>query len=263
MSPSEPDYGGYVDADYLAAAAAVLERIKAHSTEQLALFPRARLLDVGCGPGTDTIRFGGIVTSGRVDGVDHDAEMVVEADRRAAEAGLSDRVGHQVADATDLPFERGQFDAVHSDRMLQHLPDGNRAVREMVRVVRPGGRIVLVDTDWATLSIDAGDVDLERRLVAHKAHRLTRTGTAGRQLLRWLRDAGVERISVTPFAVPADFAVARLALQWDSLVRSAVEDGVVSRAEAAAIEAELEANLAGDRSFGSLTLMCAAGVVPA
>jgi ubiquinone/menaquinone biosynthesis C-methylase UbiE len=69
--------------------------------------------------------------TGLVIGADHDPEMVGEADRRAATAGVADRVEHRVGDALALP-----------------LPDPGRALAEMVRVTRAGGRIVGFDTDW-------------------------------------------------------------------------------------------------------------------
>ena len=62
-----------------------------------------------------------------------------------------------VGDAGSLDEPDGSFDAARSERTLQWLVDPAAAVREMVRVVRPGGRISLIDTDWSTFTIDVGD----------------------------------------------------------------------------------------------------------
>lgn len=249
---------GYVDADYLAVAAQLLADLKARGHELLALEEGHRILDLGCGPGTDTIPFASVVgPGGEVIGLDHDPEMVAEADRRAVEQGLT-ATRHEVGDATSLPWDDCTFDAVHSDRMLQHLADPATAVAEAHRVVRPGGRAVLTDTDWSTMSIDCDDVEVERRLIDHK-RRLFQTGTAGRSLVRWMKQAGFVGVTAHPIALPATLEAARIAVRWDELVPSAVAAGVVTSEEGARVEAELESHQASGWSFGTVTITTVIG----
>ena len=70
------------------------------------------------------------------------------------------RVRFTVGDARSLDEPDGSFDVVRSERTLQWLADPTAAVAEMVRVVRSGGRISLIDTDWSTFTIDIGDEEL-------------------------------------------------------------------------------------------------------
>jgi ubiquinone/menaquinone biosynthesis C-methylase UbiE len=195
--------------------------------------------------------------TGEVVGLDHDPEMVDEANRRAAEASVAN-AHHQTGDATRLPWPDASFDAVHSDRMLQHLDDPAAAVAEAHRVLRPGGRAVLTDTDWSTISMDCDDVEVERRLADHK-RRLFQTGTAGRSLVRWMKQAGFVGVTAHPIALPATLDAARIAVRWDELVPSAVEAGEITAEEGARLEAELESHQANGWSFGIVTMITAVG----
>ena len=70
------------------------------------------------------------------------------------------RLRFTVGDACSLDEPDDSFDAARSERTLQWLADPAAAVAEMVRVVRPGGRVSLIDTDGLTFTIDVGDDDL-------------------------------------------------------------------------------------------------------
>jgi ubiquinone/menaquinone biosynthesis C-methylase UbiE len=98
-------------------------------------------LDVGCGTGFLTLEFAG--RGHRITGVDFARAMLAEARRKAMERGLSIRLAE--ADAEQLPFEPGAFGLVISRHLLWTLPHPEAAIDEWVRVLRPGGRLVVVD----------------------------------------------------------------------------------------------------------------------
>lgn len=110
------------------------------------LRPGMRLVDCGCGPGTITIGLAGVVAPGEVVGVDLDAKRVAEATRTAAEQGVAN-VRFEEANVYELPFPDEMFDAVYENAMLMHVDDAARAVREMWRVLKPGGVIGLRDVN--------------------------------------------------------------------------------------------------------------------
>jgi ubiquinone/menaquinone biosynthesis C-methylase UbiE len=103
------------------------------------------VLDVGCGTGTLAIIAKHGVGTGAVHGVDASPEMITRARHKAQRARVD--VGFHVASADALPFPDDHFDIALSTVMLHHLPRAVRvaAVREMRRVLKPSGRVLLVD----------------------------------------------------------------------------------------------------------------------
>ena len=103
-------------------------------------FRGQRLLEVGCGLGTDLLQFarGGAA----VTGVDLTPSSIELVKKRFALYGLP--VEAQVADAEHLPFTDGTFDAVYSFGVLHHTPNTPRSVSEVFRVLKPGGRAIVM-----------------------------------------------------------------------------------------------------------------------
>jgi SAM-dependent methyltransferase len=142
------------------------------------------VLDVGCGTGFDLVRIG----AGGV-GVDRSFTMARRAHRVSPVA---------IADAAALPFVDGAFAAVRADRVLQHLPDPERALDELVRVVRPGGVVAVADPDQGTLVIELpwvrpALVEVMRR---DRRDRQYRNGLLSRSYARLLAARGLLDVSV-------------------------------------------------------------------
>ncbi|MBN1769798.1 MAG: class I SAM-dependent methyltransferase [Deltaproteobacteria bacterium] len=122
--------------------AALYERL----AEQLAprLPPAGRILDVGCGAGRPTAQLARRRPGARVTGIDLSATQIALARREhAAVPNLEFRTG----DALALPFPDGSFDAAVSLSSIKHWPDPARGVRELARVVRPGGIVFVLEAD--------------------------------------------------------------------------------------------------------------------
>ena len=128
-------------------------------------------------------------------GVDASEEMLRVARSHAGAA--PGRVRFTVGDAASLDEPDDAFDAARSERTLQWLADPAAAVAEMVRVVRPGGRVSLIDTDWSTLAIEVGDDALAT--LVHDAMRTERNrpSNVGRRLPDLLDAAGCTPLAST------------------------------------------------------------------
>lgn len=108
--------------------------------------PGDHALDVACGTGElSRILAEQVGPEGRVWGIDLSPGMVEVGRRKLAAAGLSDRVTLQTGNALELPFEDDRFDCVATSFALRNMADIRTAVREMVRVARPGGRVVCLE----------------------------------------------------------------------------------------------------------------------
>jgi SAM-dependent methyltransferase len=255
---------GYVDPAYLDAAARLVAAGKRLSYERMGLFPGAAVLDVGCGPGTDTLPLAEIVgETGRVDGIDHDAAMVEEAERRAEAAGVHRRVEHARGDAYALPFEDATFDAVRSERLFLHLDRPERATAEMVRVTKPGGRVVLMDTDWGTRSVDTPEVELERRIARVLTERCLANGYSGRRLFGLMRDAGVRDLNVDLVPLHVDgYDFWRLMSRMEMAFEEAVRCGAMTEDEVRRLDASFREKDAAGTFFASTTVVMVSGGRP-
>ncbi len=257
---------GYVDTTYLDTAAelTLLNMFKQLTYERMRAQPGQKVLDVGCGPGTDTIPLAQWVgSSGQVIGVDSDAEMIAEADQRALKAGVSAWVTHKHADAITLPFESNYFDACRSERLFIHLLDPAKALSEMVRVTKSGGWIVVLDPDAGTLSVDASEIETERRLARIFAEHIMNNGYSGRQLYRLFKQQGLADVSAQVCGLHfTDYALARQMWLMEKVEREALTLGVVTVQELDQLHAYWERANADGVYFGSVHWILASGRKP-
>ncbi len=137
--------------------------------EVLQLKPGERVLDVGVGPGLLAHEMAGVVgEDGQVAGIDASKPMVEMTRRRCAAQPWTD---FRAADATKLPFANASFDAVISTQVYEYVPEIQVALAEAFRVLKPGGRILILDTDWDSVLWNTRDhARLRRVLDAWEAH---------------------------------------------------------------------------------------------
>jgi ubiquinone/menaquinone biosynthesis C-methylase UbiE len=105
------------------------------------------VLDAGCGIGVGPAYLAGKFNC-RVVGIDASEKMIEWARRRAREEGIEDKVEFHAADILRLPFEDDRFDAVICESVLAFVEDKQRAIREFVRVTKPGGYVGLNEGFW-------------------------------------------------------------------------------------------------------------------
>jgi ubiquinone/menaquinone biosynthesis C-methylase UbiE len=210
------------------------------------LRPGLDLLDVGCGPGNITADFAGRLKPGMVRGIDN-AAAIIEAAQRDHPA-----VDFASGNAYQLAFEDASWDIVHAHQLLQHLSDPVAALREIRRVVRPGGIVAVRDSDYATFTWHPADERLLQWLALYDEIARANGGepNAGRRLYAWAQQAGFSRIdasaSVWCFATPEDRAWWG-GLWADRITSSAVADQ--ARREGRATADELASMAAAWRAW--------------
>jgi ubiquinone/menaquinone biosynthesis C-methylase UbiE len=220
----------------------------------LRLGPGQRVLDVGCGMGDDVLAIAQRVgPSGCVVGADMSEVMIKEARRRAPPGAP---VTFQLADVRELPFPDQDFDGVRAERLLMHVPEVQRAVAEMVRVTRPGGRVSVFDFDWDTMVIDSPHREVTRTVVQSFSDHM-KNGWIGRQLPRYFRQAGLVDVSVATRVLFPPFPFFEM-LVGGHLTRM-VESGAVSRHDLDAWSADLAEAHAAGRFLAGFTAFIVAG----
>lgn len=104
------------------------------------------VLDIGCGSGAIAVLLAGQLGAGKVIGIDVEEPVINEARKRAAAAGLSDKIDIQIVEPGPLPFEGESFDVVYSKDSIIHIPDKEALCQDVFRVLHPGGWFAA--SDW-------------------------------------------------------------------------------------------------------------------
>lgn len=162
------------------------------------------VIDYGCGPGGLSVELARRVGDGHVHAVDLNEEFVERARKRAAQEGVSERVTvHHVRDDR-IPLPDASVDRVVCKNVLEYVEDPTGVLAEFRRVLRPGGRAHVIDSDWGLLAVEPiGPERLGELFTA--ASVAYRTPLIGRKLYGAFRGAGYDEVSVQ-VVTPADTA---------------------------------------------------------
>jgi ubiquinone/menaquinone biosynthesis C-methylase UbiE len=186
-----------------------IRRVRRTALDALRPAPGAHLLEAGSGAG-DVARWlaAEVGPAGEVTALDYSAATIAAAIERHD----GTNVRYTTGDVSALTLSTDSVDGVWCERVLQHVEDADVVIAELIRVTRPGGRICLIDTDWASLAFDGVPARLADTVVADMHGRLTpRQVDMGRTLRRRLVDAHLSEVSATPvtclFVDPASAAV--------------------------------------------------------
>ncbi len=171
------------------------------------LEPGSRVVELGCATGSQTLLLADLLHPGGASliAVDRSAVMLAEARRRLNAAGHPEVVLLQ-ADAVDLPLADASVDQVVIRFLLEHVPDPSAVLRSAQRILKPGGRIMVIEGDHGPTSFHPDDpaahdaidcqVELQRRLGGD--------AMIGRRLRPLLLEAGFTDVHVSPRLVHAD-----------------------------------------------------------
>ena len=214
-----------------------------------------RIVDLGCGTGDDARALARLVAPrGQVIGVDNSEVMLAEARRRAV--GLCLSLEYRLGDAERLELPDDTFDGARTERTFMHLEAPERALAEMVRVSRPGGKVVVFDFDWDTLVVDHPDRPSTGKILALMTDSL-RNGRIGRRLAGMFEAAGLGEISIAPHTVLMHWAFFQQL--FGGTLKRAQEQGRLSEQEIVSWLEPLAAAAQSERFFAALTGFIVAG----
>jgi len=191
-------------------AADALETTQAYRQRMLDFCPPRdgqRILDLGCGVGHSALRLAGMVgETGSVVGLDKSEALIAEARRRAARAYAAPE--YRIGDAQKLDLAAQSFDVCRTERVLMYVERPEQVLDEILRVLRPGGTVMLFEFDYDGIVVDAPDQPLTRRLVSLVANSVP-SPWIGRRLPRHLHERGVHGLTIVPHMILTPFAMFR------------------------------------------------------
>jgi SAM-dependent methyltransferase len=239
------------------------------------LHPGMRLLDVGCGPGAITLGLAEAVTPGEVVGIDVQASQVERARALAAEHAVTN-ARFEVADIYRLPFPDSSFDAVFAHAVLMHVRQPVRALhvrqpvralKELRRVLRPGGLVGVRDSDWGA-ELFAPEMPLLEQFCALRVRVRQHNGSDpffGRHQRRCLLEAGFVLVEATASVKCAgSLEETRQRAAWykaqlRGFARTASAEGWVDQATTDGMEAAIDAWAERPDAFAASTWCEAVG----
>jgi ubiquinone/menaquinone biosynthesis C-methylase UbiE len=236
LSTGFTDVDSAKDRDACFACLALLDSLpyfreyKLKSYELLQLKPGMKVLDAGSGLGDDVFRIAEHITpGGTVVGLDASAAMIEAARSRERTASLP--VQFQIGDVKALPFPDGSFARCRIDRVLQHVPEPEKVVAELVRVLEPGGLLLAYDNDWGTFSITSRDFEITRAIEKLWSDSFTNS-RIGRHLPDDFISAGLADVNIHPgTSVITDFETADKVYNLRETVRRAVAAEIITAAQ--------------------------------
>jgi SAM-dependent methyltransferase len=244
---------------FLEDRAACPDQILVNTALRDALAPRPgeHIVEVGCGSGAlCRLVASGLLPGGELLGVDVAPEMVAAA---RTLAGQQMHIRFEVGAGAALPAEDATYDAAFGARLLLHVADPAPIVVEMVRVVKPGGRVVLMDWDFETVTVTHPDRELTRRLLHWRCDHHGGNNWSGRRLLGYALAAGLRDLTVIPVTSVARDEAAALTGSMFRAAEVAREGGAITPAEHDAWTGELKRQLTAGQLMASITYFIVRG----
>ncbi len=186
--------------------------------------------------------------------------MLAEARRRVATATLPVEFRH--GDITNLDLDDASFDGTVCERVLQHLHSPGAAIAELVRITRPGGRVVVIDTDWGLHAINGADPRLTAQIVGCWAEQ-TPNALVGRELAALCCEAGLADLHIVAETMTSTDPGRPLFAPFPAMAAAAVHSNAISATDAQTWLDQLAHAGQRGRFFWALTMFAVAGTRPA
>lgn len=184
------------DSVYLKFVAKLYSDVKKHSLSLLNLKDNSVILDLGCGSGLDTVKLSANNKKSQIFGIDHDIEML-----NVAKKTPMSNVNYLLSQADALPFEDNYIDAILCDRVLQHLPNVDNVIYQINRVLKTNGMVVIVETDWMSMSFNTPFIETERKILDYKSSIDIKNGLSNRLMLKYFSNYRIANFKNFPLSL--------------------------------------------------------------
>jgi len=235
---------------------------KETSYQVLELTPDSHVADVACGLGFDLPHLRDRVPKGSVTGFDLSTKFLASAMARIeAASGSGQSFRFQKSDIKALAAPPESFDAARVDRSLQHIPDPDAAIDEMLRIIKPGGIISAAEPDWRSLAVVSSHLDIAARILTMYDREILNPHIGGELKGLIGARANLTHHSVHPLRLSSRAEACQICILDEMSARS-VEAGLITRQEHTAFWRDLEERDAAGGFEISLNIHLVAGRKP-
>ncbi len=208
----------YNDA-YLNSTTEFINHIKEKSHNLLPLNGSPKnILEIGCGNGYDAIQLAEKNPLCQVTGIDIDEELISASIKNAADSKCSN-VGFLLSDAEQMPFENNTFDIVRAERVFQHLKNVPAVMKEIYRVLKPGGTVSIIETDWPGMDIFIEDFSIAKKIIEILCQNVLSNGFASRKILLYFKESNIEKVDIDIFPlIMTKYPIATELIKFDHII---------------------------------------------
>jgi ubiquinone/menaquinone biosynthesis C-methylase UbiE len=222
-----------------------------------------RLLELGSGSGVlCRLMAQNVSPKGHIIGIDTSPEMVKLSQEYAHKENLDNLITFEVGEASKLDYPNGSFNGAFAARLLIYITNPLEIITELIRVVKSGGRIVLMDWDFETLVVDHSNRELTRRIFHWRNDNKDGNNWSGRQLYRLLKIGGLKEITVFPVVTTTTDESSSLTQSLWHAASGALEQGIINNKEYESWISELKSSIQKQQYFAGIVYFIVRGLVP-
>ena len=215
------------DDKYLEILQTLFERSKQKSYDLLDPQPYETIADIGCGIGQDAINIA--KTGAKVYGIDNDQNFIALSNQQLTG---NIKVNFICCNADKIPLANHSIDSFRFDRVLQHIENHNKVLKEVTRLLKPGGKLIIVDADYLSVSLFLEDEKLERKIIDAIAYNRIPNSHKIRQLPTTLAQNNFSLVSTEIHNyIINDYEFAKSLIRFDKTVVEEFELGNISQTE--------------------------------
>ncbi|MEO6979058.1 MAG: methyltransferase domain-containing protein [Mucilaginibacter sp.] len=249
----------HYDINYLQTSRRLLLNLKEHSYTFFQNINSGTIIDLGCGAGNDVIELAKITGKDvNITGIDHDPVMLQEAKEQSE--GISN-VDFILSEAYPLPFEDETISGLRTERVIQHLFNPEQVIGEVSRILKKESPLVIIETDWSSLSFYTEFVDVQKKVNAYYTDVKINNGFAAAKLVSYLQQNNFRNIKfeIHPF-VTDNLKTANELFKIEQMITEAAEKGYIREQESGAFSDALQKSDDGHYFACSVNLVIASCV---